>query len=121
MAFSGSLYPGDRGGPGITKRTATCTQHTRIMVVEDELSGIQRELSMFPERAFDFQHAGTIVIEQVPPLQHVCDTYIHTHICTYTCAAVAVRVWLGLDQLLYCPRFVRNAFARGNVAQNVLG
>lgn len=70
VAFSGSLYPGDRGGPGITKRTATCTQYTRIMVVEDELSGIQRELSMFPERAFDFQHAGTIVIEQVPPLQH---------------------------------------------------
>eukprot|EP00752_Nemacystus_decipiens_P017897 g16046.t1 len=34
------------------------------MVVEDELSGLQRELSMFPERAFDFQHAGTIVIEQ---------------------------------------------------------
>lgn len=51
------------------------------MVVEDELSGIQRELSMFPERAFDFQHAGTIVIEQVHPgLQHdkcmiVTDTY----------------------------------------------
>ena len=36
-----------------------------MMVVEDELSGIQRELSMYPERAFDFQHAGTIVIEKV--------------------------------------------------------
>ncbi len=35
------------------------------MTIEDELSGINRELSMFPERAFDFAGAGTIVIEQV--------------------------------------------------------
>lgn len=35
------------------------------MGIEDELSGIHRELSMFPERAFDFKNAGTIVIEQV--------------------------------------------------------
>eukprot|EP00903_Cladosiphon_okamuranus_P011205 g10573.t1 len=34
------------------------------MGAEDELSGIQRELSMFPERAFDFRHAGTIIIAQ---------------------------------------------------------
>lgn len=35
------------------------------MVVENELSGLNRELSMFPERAFDFKTAGTVIIEQV--------------------------------------------------------
>lgn len=35
------------------------------MVVEEELSGLNHELSMFPERAFEFRNAGTVVIEQV--------------------------------------------------------
>lgn len=35
------------------------------MAIEGELSGLHRELSMFPERAFDFKTAGTVVIEQV--------------------------------------------------------
>ena len=39
-------------------------QHT-TMDIESELSGLNRELSMFPERAFDFKNAGTVVIEQV--------------------------------------------------------
>lgn len=35
------------------------------MAIEDELSGLNRELSMFPSRAFEFEAAGTVVIEQV--------------------------------------------------------
>lgn len=36
------------------------------MTIEKELSGLNRELSMFPERAFDFKTAGTeVVIQQV--------------------------------------------------------
>ena len=38
------------------------------MVLEDELSSLNRELCMFPTRAFEFKHAGTVVIEQVSPL-----------------------------------------------------
>ncbi|CBN80157.1 expressed unknown protein [Ectocarpus siliculosus] len=34
------------------------------MAIEDELSGLNRELSMFPERAFEFSKAGEVVIEQ---------------------------------------------------------
>ncbi|CAM9446352.1 unnamed protein product [Scytosiphon promiscuus] len=34
------------------------------MTIEEELSGLNRELSMFPERAFDFKNAGTVIIEQ---------------------------------------------------------
>lgn len=35
------------------------------MTIESELSGLNRELSIFPERAFDFKNAGAVVIEQV--------------------------------------------------------
>lgn len=35
------------------------------MAVTDELSGLDRELSMYPVRAFNFKNAGTVVIEQV--------------------------------------------------------
>lgn len=35
------------------------------MGVTDELSGLDRELSMYPVRAFNFKNAGTVVIEQV--------------------------------------------------------
>ncbi|CAM9963416.1 unnamed protein product [Pylaiella littoralis] len=34
------------------------------MTIEKELSGLNRELSMFPERAFDFKTAGTKVVIQ---------------------------------------------------------
>ncbi|CAM9536576.1 unnamed protein product, partial [Hapterophycus canaliculatus] len=34
------------------------------MAIEKELSGLNRELSMFPERAFDFKNAGTVIIQQ---------------------------------------------------------
>lgn len=35
------------------------------MVLEDELSSLNRDLSIFPTRAFEFKNAGTVVIEQV--------------------------------------------------------
>ncbi|CAB1100973.1 unnamed protein product [Ectocarpus sp. CCAP 1310/34] len=34
------------------------------MAIKDELSGLNHELSMFPERAFEFSKAGGVVIEQ---------------------------------------------------------
>lgn len=35
------------------------------MGIQDELSACDRDLSIFPARAFDFKTAGTVVIEQV--------------------------------------------------------
>lgn len=50
-------------GPGPGSGSA-CRGHA-AMVITHELSGLNRELSMFPERAFDFAKAGTVIIEQV--------------------------------------------------------
>lgn len=53
------------------------------MTIESELSGLNRELSIFPERAFDFKNAGAVIIEQVsyflfhfPLLLFLCYTYL---------------------------------------------
>lgn len=44
------------------------------MTIESELSGLNRELSIFPERAFDFKNAGAVVIGQVRQTFFICST-----------------------------------------------
>ena len=49
-----------------------------VMGIKDELSASDRELSMFPVRAFEFVNAGTIVIEQV---RLATSTVYAAHVC----------------------------------------
>lgn len=48
------------------------------MAITDELSALDRELSMFPVRAFCFMNAGTVIIEQVITTTTVSEHVAHT-------------------------------------------